>query len=124
MAFTLAPQSRTLTLTHERAIIPTLEPKDPDDVKQYVWDLGGWLDEEGTTLVSFAVAIDSPAAPTLTQTESATSDAVVSPATPGRNVCAWFGAGTLDKDYLVRLRGVTSLGQTFDASFWLPVRRR
>lgn len=124
MAFSLAPQSRTLTVTHEVRIIPTLEPKDPDDVKQYVWDLAGWLDEEGTTLASFVVAIDSPATPALAQSEAATSDAVVSPAASARNVCAWFAAGVADIDYLVRLRGVTANGQTFDSSFWLPCRRR
>lgn len=126
MAFLLAPASRTLVVTHEVGIIPTLEPKDPDDVKQYVWALGDWLDVEGTELASYVVAIDSPASPALVKDSDASDadpDADPDPIT-ARNVCAWFSAGVADVDYLVRLRGVTAAGHTFDASFWLPVRRR
>ena len=126
MAFLAAPFSRTLVVSHAFGIIPALEPKDPDDVLNYVFDFGEWLDDEAVTLASYTVAIDAPTTPALAiDSHASDADPLASPAPiPGRNVCVWLSAGALDIDYLVRLRGVTSAGQTFDRSFWLPVRRR
>lgn len=127
LAFLLAPSSRTLVVDHCTVVPIPLEAKDPDDVVNYVWALGDWLDAEGTTLASYTVAIDAPASPTLV-IDSDDDDAVPEDppeeAAPGRNVCVWLSAGALDTDYIVRLRAVTAAGHTIDRSFVVRIRRR
>ena len=126
MAFKLAPPSRTLVVCHGPAFVLPLEAKDPDDVVQYMWALGEWLDSEGTTLASYTVAIDAPAAPALVKDSDASDAQPLATPTPisARNVCVWLSAGALGVDYTLRLRAVTSAGHTIDRSFLVPVRRR
>lgn len=128
MAFKLAPSSRTLVVCHGAAAVPLrpLEAKDPDDVVQYMWSLGEWLDAEATTLASYTVAIDAPSAPVLVRDSDASDadpGAVPTPIT-GRNVVVWLSAGALGVDYTLRLRAVTADGHVIDRSFIVPVRRR
>lgn len=125
MAFLLAPPSRTLIVDHcQTGIIPRLELKDPNDVKNYVFALGEWLDAESTTLASYAVAIESPVGGALVKDSDASDaqpDADPAPI-PGRNVCVWLSAGAAAVDYSVRLRAVTASGVQIDRSFVVPVR--
>lgn len=118
MAFVAAPPSRTLYVTHETGIIPSLEAKDPNDVVRYMWALADWLEVEGTTVQGFACAIDSPSPSDLVK-QSEDGDAA-----PPVYVSILVSGGTHGVDYIARLRLTLANGTTVDKSFRVPVRTR
>jgi hypothetical protein len=124
MAFALAPASRTRVVS-DAAPIAAFGPKDPDDVLNYVWSLGDWLDVEGTTLASYTASIDGAPVALVQDSHASDADPDADPdPLPGRNVCVWVSGGTDGVDYFLRLQAVTAAGHTLERSCRLPVRSR
>lgn len=91
-----------------------LEPKDPDDVKDYGirWS---------RHLVADVIASSTwiiPATPTGLTKDSDSFNAVLATTT------AWFSGGTVDIDYLVTNRITTTGGRTLDQTITIRVRSR